>query len=181
MAAYRREIFQIYVKSFNIIKLILLLDLKKICEISTRSVQAIFDTTSREPHHTANRCVVNFGDSISFGKIRSFFGISAIWKLPCKKLNLPLHFRIIRMCFKTIKRMKKSLLLLMTLFASLTAWAGDVDLTEDKNEAEGTAARWFVTVPAGTEENHLTLSDASIIGRISSGLFHLITSILSYQ
>ena len=50
----------------------------------------------------------------------------------------------------------------MTLFASLTAWAGDVNLTEDKNEAEGTAARWFVTMPAGTEENHLTLSDASI-------------------
>ncbi len=66
------------------------------------------------------------------------------------------------MCFKTIKRMKKSLLLLMTLFASLTAWAGDVNLTEDTNEAEGTAARWFVTMPAGTEENHLTLSDASI-------------------
>lgn len=50
----------------------------------------------------------------------------------------------------------------MTLFASLTAWAGDVNLTEDTNEAEGTAARWFVTMPAGTEENHLTLSDASI-------------------
>ncbi len=58
--------------------------------------------------------------------------------------------------------MKKFSLLLLSLFAVLSAWADDVDLAEDQNEAEGTAARWFVTVPAGTQENSLTLSDASI-------------------
>ena len=58
--------------------------------------------------------------------------------------------------------MKKLMLLLLTLFAGMSAWAGDVYLAEDTNEAEGTAARWFVTMPAGTQESILTLSDASI-------------------
>lgn len=58
--------------------------------------------------------------------------------------------------------MKKLMLLMLTLFAGMSAWAGDVYLAEDTNEAEGTAARWFVTMPAGTQESILTLSDASI-------------------
>ncbi|MBO4871038.1 MAG: hypothetical protein J5565_03530 [Muribaculaceae bacterium] len=58
--------------------------------------------------------------------------------------------------------MKKSLILLVTLFASLLAWAGDVNLMEDTYEAEGTAARWFVNMPEGNQESTLTLSDATI-------------------
>ena len=61
-----------------------------------------------------------------------------------------------------ILRMKKSLLLLVTLLACLSAWAEDVNLTEDTNEDEGTAARWYVNMPAGNLESWLTLTDASI-------------------
>ncbi|MBP5561728.1 MAG: hypothetical protein J6X70_08030 [Muribaculaceae bacterium] len=58
--------------------------------------------------------------------------------------------------------MKKALLLLMALFASLSVWAGEVTLTEDTEEAEGTPARWYVNMPAGNQESSLTLSDATI-------------------
>ena len=58
--------------------------------------------------------------------------------------------------------MKKALLLLMALFAGFSVWAGEVTLTEDTEEAEGTAARWYVNMPAGNQESRLTLSDATI-------------------
>ena len=42
-----------------------------------------------------------------------------------------------------------------------TAWAGDVNLTEDTEEGTGTAAHWYVNMPA-TGTNTLTLADATI-------------------
>jgi len=54
------------------------------------------------------------------------------------------------------------MMLLMTMLTTATAWADDVNLTENTNETEGTAERWFVNIPK-TGENKLTLTDASII------------------
>lgn len=57
--------------------------------------------------------------------------------------------------------MKKFILLFVTLFIGLSSWAGVANLTEDTEEAEESAARWFVNMPSrGT--NELTLTDASI-------------------
>jgi len=55
-----------------------------------------------------------------------------------------------------------AMMLLMTMLTTATAWADDVNLTENTNETEGTAERWFVNIPK-TGENKLTLTDASII------------------
>ena len=57
--------------------------------------------------------------------------------------------------------MKKYLLILLMLFAGLSAWAASVNLTEDLNETEGTAARWFVNMPK-TGTDTLTLANANI-------------------
>jgi len=51
-------------------------------------------------------------------------------------------------------------LALMVLTAT-TAWADAVTLTEDTDETAGTAARWYVNIPA-TDWNWLTLADATI-------------------
>ena len=64
---------------------------------------------------------------------------------------------------KTIKWFSRvAMMLLMTMLTTATAWADDVNLTENTNETEGTAERWFVNIPK-TGENKLTLTDASII------------------
>ena len=64
---------------------------------------------------------------------------------------------------KTIKCFSRvAMMLLMTMLTTATAWADDVNLTENTNETEGTAERWFVNIPK-TGENKLTLTDASII------------------
>ena len=55
-----------------------------------------------------------------------------------------------------------AMMLLMTMLTTATAWADDVNLTENTDETEGTAERWFVNIPK-TGENKLTLTDASII------------------
>jgi hypothetical protein len=55
-----------------------------------------------------------------------------------------------------------AMMLLMTMLTTATAWADDVNLTENTNATEGTAERWFVNIPK-TGENKLTLTDASII------------------
>ena len=64
---------------------------------------------------------------------------------------------------KTIKWLSRvAMMLLMTMLTTATAWADDVNLTENTNETEGTAERWYVNIPK-TGENKLTLTDASII------------------
>ena len=64
---------------------------------------------------------------------------------------------------KTIKWFSRvAMMLLMTMLTTATAWADDVNLTENTNETEGTAERWYVNIPK-TGENKLTLTDASII------------------
>ena len=64
---------------------------------------------------------------------------------------------------KTIKWFSRvAMMLLLTMLTTATAWADDVNLTENTNETEGTAERWFVNIPK-TGENKLTLTDASII------------------
>ena len=64
---------------------------------------------------------------------------------------------------KTIKWLSRmAMMLLMTMLTTATAWADDVNLTENTDETEGTAERWFVNIPK-TGENKLTLTDASII------------------
>ena len=63
---------------------------------------------------------------------------------------------------KTIKWFSRvAMMLLMTMLTTATAWADDVNLTENTNETEGTAERWYVNIPK-TGENKLTLTDASI-------------------
>ena len=63
---------------------------------------------------------------------------------------------------KTIKWFSRvAMMLLLTMLTTATAWADDVNLTENTNETEGTAERWFVNIPK-TGENKLTLTDASI-------------------
>ena len=67
------------------------------------------------------------------------------------------------MTTKTIKWLSRmAMMLLMTMLTTATAWADDVNLTENTDETEGTAERWFVNIPK-TGENKLTLTDASII------------------
>ena len=64
---------------------------------------------------------------------------------------------------KTIKWFSRvAMMLLMTMLTTATAWADDVNLTENTNATKGTAERWFVNIPK-TGENKLTLTDASII------------------
>ena len=64
---------------------------------------------------------------------------------------------------KTIKWLSRvAMMLLMTMLTTATAWADDVNLTENTSETEGTAERWYVNIPK-TGENKLTLTDASII------------------
>ena len=64
---------------------------------------------------------------------------------------------------KTIKWFSRvAMMLLLTMLTTATAWADDVNLTENTNETEGTAERWYVNIPK-TGENKLTLTDASII------------------
>ena len=63
---------------------------------------------------------------------------------------------------KTIKWFSRvAMMLLLTMLTTATAWADDVNLTENTNETEGTAERWYVNIPK-TGENKLTLTDASI-------------------
>ena len=63
---------------------------------------------------------------------------------------------------KTIKWFSRvAMMLLMTMLTTATAWADDVNLTENTSETEGTAERWYVNIPK-TGENKLTLTDASI-------------------
>ena len=63
---------------------------------------------------------------------------------------------------KTIKWLSRmAMMLLMTMLTTATAWADDVNLTENTNETEGTSERWYVNIPK-TGENKLTLTDASI-------------------
>jgi len=56
---------------------------------------------------------------------------------------------------------KKKILMMLALLTTATAWADDVNLTEDTGETAGTAARWYVNMPA-TGTNTLTLSDATV-------------------
>ena len=63
---------------------------------------------------------------------------------------------------KTIKWFSRvAMMLLLTMLTTATAWADDVNLTENTSETEGTAERWYVNIPK-TGENKLTLTDASI-------------------
>ena len=55
-----------------------------------------------------------------------------------------------------------AMLLLLTLLTTATAWADNLTLTEDTEETEGTAARWYVNMPSGRNSNTLTLTDATI-------------------
>ena len=59
-----------------------------------------------------------------------------------------------------LRRLFVALVALLTMTAQ-TAWAEDVTLTEDTDETEGTAARWYVNMPK-TGTNTLTLSDAAV-------------------
>ena len=56
---------------------------------------------------------------------------------------------------------KKKILMMLALLTTATAWADDVNLTEDTGESAGTAARWYVKMPK-TGTYTLTLTDASV-------------------
>ena len=56
---------------------------------------------------------------------------------------------------------RAAMTLFLAVLTTMTAWADDVTLTEDTGETAGTAARWYVNMPA-TGTNTLTLTDASI-------------------
>ena len=60
-----------------------------------------------------------------------------------------------------VRRVSMLLATLLLTMTAQTAWAENVNLTEDTSEGSSTAARWYVNVPSsGT--NTLTLSDASV-------------------
>ncbi len=59
------------------------------------------------------------------------------------------------------RRVAMLLLTLLLTMTAQTAWAEDVNLTEDTGEGTGTAARWYVNMPQ-TGTNTLTLTNASI-------------------
>lgn len=57
--------------------------------------------------------------------------------------------------------MRTTMLLLLMVFTGISAWAEDVNLSEDTQETTGTAARWYVNLPQ-TGTNNLTLANANI-------------------
>ena len=54
------------------------------------------------------------------------------------------------------QRLSMTLLVMVMMMTAQTAWADNVDLTEDTGEAAGTVARWYVNMPA-SGANTLTL------------------------
>ena len=67
---------------------------------------------------------------------------------------------------KRLSLARAAMTLLLAMLTATTAWAEDVNLTEDTEETEGTAARWYVNMPSGGKSWYdkacktLTLADA---------------------
>ena len=69
---------------------------------------------------------------------------------------------------KRLSLARAAMTLLLVMLTTMTAWAEDVNLTEDTEETEGTAARWYVNMPSGGKSwydkacKYLTLADDNI-------------------
>ena len=68
---------------------------------------------------------------------------------------------------KRLSLARAAMTLLLVMLTTMTAWADNVNLTEDTEEEVGTAARWYVNMPSGGGYwdyacKTLTLADASI-------------------
>lgn len=50
---------------------------------------------------------------------------------------------------KRLSLARAAMTLLLAMLTATMAWAEDVNLTEDTDETEGTAARWYVNMPSG--------------------------------